>query len=60
MLKRKINMTIATQTKQTISASEFDKKVEIEMEYLIYMDRMSKPEALAKAKQTVSAQYQKE
>lgn len=53
-------MTIATQTKQTISTSEFNKKVEIEMEYLIYMDRMSKPEALAKAKQTVSAQYQKE
>lgn len=51
-------MTI--QAKQTISTTEFDKKVEIEMAHLIYIERMSKAEAIEKAKQAVSKKYQKE
>ena len=43
--------------KIVISAAEFEKKVEIEAENLIYFDRLKKHEAFFKSRQTVSEKY---
>ncbi len=54
-------MTANTQTteveKQKISIYEFEKKVQIEMEHLIYFDRLKRNEAEAEAKKYVSSKY---
>lgn len=44
-------------TKQVISTDEFDKKVEIEKAYLVYMDRLSEEKASEVALATVSRQF---
>ena len=44
--------------KTIVSTEEFTKRVEIEMEYLIYMDRMNPDEAHKKARWTVSQKYE--
>ena len=43
--------------KKLISAEEFEKKVEIELEYLVYYDRLDRDEARKQAMQTVSEKY---
>ncbi len=54
-------MTTNTKTtevqKQKISVYEFEKKVQIEMEHLIYFDRLKRDEAEAEAKKYVSSKY---
>ncbi len=51
-------MTNTTQTqKQKISLDEFEKKVQIEMEHLVYFDRMKRHEAEAKATRVVSDKF---
>ncbi len=48
-----------TQTqKQVISVVEFEKKVQIEMEHLIYMDRMKPAEAQRQASAYVNSKFQ--
>ena len=47
-----------TVQKQKISMMEFEKKVQIEMEHLVYFDRLKRPEAEKQAKQTVSQKYE--
>ena len=37
---------------------EFEKKVQIEMEHLVYFDRLKRPEAEKQAKQTVSEKFE--
>jgi hypothetical protein len=44
--------------KQKISMVEFEKKVQIEMEHLIYFDRLKRHEAEKQAAQTVSEKYE--
>lgn len=43
--------------KTVIKASEFNKRVEIEASYLMYMDRMKKDEAFKVAKNYVGKTY---
>ncbi len=43
---------------QTISRAEFEKKVESEMCYLEYQEKMSKKESRGKSIKTVSEKYQ--
>lgn len=43
--------------KIAISLSEFEKKVEIEAQNLMYFERMKKPEAFSKARYTVAEKY---
>lgn len=47
-----------TVQKQKISMMEFEKKIQIEMEHLVYFDRLKRPEAEKQAKQTVSQKYE--
>ena len=44
--------------KQKISMVEFEKKVQIEMEHLVYFDRLKRPEAENQAKETVSQKFE--
>lgn len=43
--------------KKKISYDEFEKKVQIEMEHLIYFDRLKKEEAEREAKQYISSRF---
>lgn len=43
--------------KQNVSQAEFDKRVEIEFCYLVYMDYMKKNEAWQKALDTINQKY---
>ncbi len=56
-----MNMSNTAQTVQTekkkISFDDFEKKVQIEMEHLVYFDRMKRPEAEAQAKRVVSEKF---
>ncbi len=47
-----------TVQKQKISMMEFEKKIQIEMEHLVYFDRLKRHEAEKQAKQTVSQKYE--
>ena len=47
-----------TQTqKQKISITEFEKKVQIEMEHLVYFDRLKRDEAEVQAKKVISQKF---
>lgn len=48
---------MTTETKKVLSASEFEKKVEIEAAHLIYFDRLSKEEAFNKARQEIGSRF---
>lgn len=43
--------------KIVISLADFEKKVEIEAQNLMYFERMKKPEAFAKARHTVAEKH---
>ena len=43
--------------KVVVSSVEFEKKVEIEAQNLMYFQYMKKPEAFSKARHTVSEKY---
>jgi hypothetical protein len=45
-------------TKQVVTFAEFNKKVEIEAQNLMYFDRMSPEKALEKAKNYVGSKFQ--
>lgn len=45
---------------QKISVAEFEKKVEMEHDYLVYQERLKSDEARKQAVATVSAKFQKE
>lgn len=45
---------------KTISTTEFNKKVEMEFDYLVYTERMKEKEARQKAYDTISSEYQTE
>ncbi len=47
-----------TQTKTMISFAEFEKKVEIEAQNLMYFDHMKKEKALEKAREYVGSKFQ--
>ncbi len=49
---------MAQAQKQQISVVEFEKKIQIEMEHLIYFDRLKRHEAEKQAKQTVSDKFE--
>ncbi len=51
-------MAQAQTQKQKVSMVEFEKKVQIEMEHLVYFDRLKRPEAEKQAKQTVSEKFE--
>lgn len=44
--------------KTVITAEEFEKKVEIELEYLVYMDRLNRFEAREKARKVIGEKYE--
>lgn len=44
--------------KTVITAEEFEKKVEIELEYLVYMDRLNRTEAREKAKKVIGEKFE--
>lgn len=50
-------MAEAEAQKQTLSTIEFEKKVQIEMEHLIYFDRMKPEEAKREAFAYVSSKF---
>lgn len=53
-----MKMSNTNQTeKKKISFDEFEKKVQIEMEHLVYFDRMKRNEAEAQAKRVVSEKF---
>ncbi len=45
-------------TKQVVTSEEFNKKVEIEAQNLMYFDRMSAEKAFEKAKEFVGSKFQ--
>lgn len=49
--------TTTRMQKQKISLNEFEKKVQIEMEHLVYFDRMKRHEAEVQATKVVSEKF---
>ena len=48
---------MSTNEKKVVNAAEFEKQVEIEASYLIYIDRLKKDEAFKKARDFVTQLY---
>lgn len=46
-----------TKEKTEISAAEFQKRIEIEIDSLVYLEYMRKSEAVTKAKEYVSSKF---
>lgn len=46
--------------KIVISVDEFEKKVEIELEHLVYFDRLNKPAARREAEKVIGEKYKYE
>lgn len=45
-------------SKKVVSKAEFEKRVEIEYCYLVYMDYMKRDEAMKKARETIAQSYE--